>query len=267
VRLYRPAQPGDRRHGTPFCECLWLLRADFSATYPNVLALDYMKRSGKLTPEVHARPRASRNGYSAADFRSAAGLLLVRPGAANKILTAYGLMEFGDMARFTTGSKLIQRTSSGWPDSSRKMGVEADTVFINEGHNRYNRTNSDYRLHRVALETGLRGRRGEGPPVRGGTMGDGPTRNTWQWWPTSPPITERTASSPAAPCKTCWTRASRRASSWWTAEEPACTEPAKARPWKPPDWRAGPAKWGQDSPRGQGAGLPGLEETRGHLGN
>ena len=35
-----------------------------SSTYPNVLALDYMKRTNKLTPEVHAKAEGFiANGY------------------------------------------------------------------------------------------------------------------------------------------------------------------------------------------------------------
>ena len=35
-----------------------------SSTYPNVLALDYMKRTKKLTPEVHAKAEGYiANGY------------------------------------------------------------------------------------------------------------------------------------------------------------------------------------------------------------
>src|SRR5204863_4903253 len=60
---------------------------------------------------------------------------------ANKILTAYGLMEFSDMAKvYDVDAKVIQRTQQ-WlaaqqqPDGSWKP----DTQFINEGAtNRYN---------------------------------------------------------------------------------------------------------------------------------
>jgi uncharacterized protein YfaS (alpha-2-macroglobulin family) len=115
-----------------------------SSTYPNVLALDYMKRTKKLTPEVHAKAE----GYIANGYQRL--LTFEVPGGgfswfgrapANKILTAYGLMEFNDMSKVSdVDSRLIERTSD-WlarqqqPDGSWKP----DTSFINEGAtNRYN---------------------------------------------------------------------------------------------------------------------------------
>ena len=115
-----------------------------SATYPNVLALDYMKRTKKLTPEVHAKAEGFIvNGYQRL-------LTYEVPGGgfswfgnppANKILTSYGLMEFHDMAQVhDVDPRLIERTQQ-WlarqqqPDGSWKP----DTQFINEGAtNRYN---------------------------------------------------------------------------------------------------------------------------------
>lgn len=117
-----------------------------SSTYPNVLALDYMKRTRKLTPEVHAKAE----GFIATGYQRL--LTFEVPGGgfswfgrapANKILTAYGLMEFEDMARvYDVDPRLIERTRD-WlarqqqPDGSWKP----DTEFINEGAT--NRFNSD----------------------------------------------------------------------------------------------------------------------------
>src|SRR4029079_15762063 len=73
-----------------------------SSTYPNVLALDYMKRMKKLTPEVHAKAE----GYIANGYQRL--LTFEVPGGgfswfgnppANKILTSYGLMQFSDMSK------------------------------------------------------------------------------------------------------------------------------------------------------------------------
>jgi alpha-2-macroglobulin-like protein len=68
-----------------------------SSTYPNVLALDYMKRTRKLTPEM----RAKAEGYIANGYQRLLTFEVPRGGfswfgsaPANKILTAYGLMEF-----------------------------------------------------------------------------------------------------------------------------------------------------------------------------
>ncbi len=115
-----------------------------SSTYPNVLALDYMKRTKKLTPEVHAKAE----GYIANGYQRlltfevpGGGFSWFGQAPANKILTAYGLMEFNDMAKVSeVDPRLIQRTAN-WlarqqqPDGSWKP----DTSFINEGAtNRYN---------------------------------------------------------------------------------------------------------------------------------
>jgi hypothetical protein len=115
-----------------------------SATYPNVLALDYMKRTKKLTPEIHAKAE----GFVATGYQRL--LTFEVPGGgfswfgnapANKILTAYGLMEFHDMANvYDVDPQVIARTRD-WlvrqqqPDGSWRP----DTQFINEGAtNRFN---------------------------------------------------------------------------------------------------------------------------------
>src|SRR5208283_2298909 len=85
-----------------------------SSTYPNVLALDYMKRTKKLAPEVHAKAEGFiANGYQRLlTFEVAgSGFSWFGQAPANKILTAYGLMEFYDMSRVhDVDPKLIQRT-------------------------------------------------------------------------------------------------------------------------------------------------------------
>jgi uncharacterized protein YfaS (alpha-2-macroglobulin family) len=115
-----------------------------SSTYPNVLALDYMKRTRKLTPEIHAKAE----GYIANGYQRlltfevpGGGFSWFGQAPANKILTAYGLMEFNDMSKVSdVDPRLIERTGE-WlarqqqPDGSWKP----DTSFINEGAtNRYN---------------------------------------------------------------------------------------------------------------------------------
>jgi hypothetical protein len=115
-----------------------------SSTYPNVLALDYMKRTKKLTPEIHAKAK----GYIANGYQRlltfevpGGGFSWFGQAPANKILTAYGLMEFNDMSKVSdVDPRLIERTgawlaSQQQPDGSWKP----DTYFINEGAtNRYN---------------------------------------------------------------------------------------------------------------------------------
>ena len=115
-----------------------------SSTYPNVLALDYMKRTKKLTPEVHAKAE----GYIANGYQRL--LTFEVPGGgfswfgnppANKILTAYGLMEFYDMSKvYDVDPNLISRTQQWLAGQQQADGSwKPDTSFINEGAtNRYN---------------------------------------------------------------------------------------------------------------------------------
>ena len=115
-----------------------------SSTYPNVLALDYMKRTKKLTPEIHAKAE----GYIANGYQRL--LTFEVPGGgfswfgnvpANKILTAYGLMEFYDMSKvYDVDPRLISRTQQWLAGQQQKDGSwKPDAQFINEGAtNRYN---------------------------------------------------------------------------------------------------------------------------------
>ena len=105
-----------------------------------------MKRTKKLTPEVHAKAE----GYIANGYQrlltfevQGGGFSWFGQAPANKILTTYGLMEFSDMSKVhDVDPRLIQRTqqwlaSQQLPDGSWKP----DTQFINEGAT--NRFNSD----------------------------------------------------------------------------------------------------------------------------
>jgi uncharacterized protein YfaS (alpha-2-macroglobulin family) len=115
-----------------------------SSTYPNVLALDYMKRTKKLTPEVHAKAEGYiANGYQRLlTFEVAGGgFSWFGQAPANKILTAYGLMEFNDMSKVSdVDPRLIERTRDWLAREQQADGSwKPDTNFINEGAtNRYN---------------------------------------------------------------------------------------------------------------------------------
>ncbi|HTQ55774.1 MAG TPA: MG2 domain-containing protein [Bryobacteraceae bacterium] len=115
-----------------------------SATYPNVLALDYMKRAKKLTPEVHAKAEGFiANGYQRLlTFEvPGGGFSWFGNAPANKILTAYGLMEFSDMSRVhDVDPRLIERTGQWLAGQQQADGSwKPDSSFINEGAtNRYN---------------------------------------------------------------------------------------------------------------------------------
>jgi len=117
-----------------------------SSTYPNVLALDYMKRTKKSTPEVSAKAE----GYIANGYQRL--LTFEVPGGgfswfgnapANKILTSYGLMEFSDMSKVhDVDPKVVQRTQQWLTRQQQANGSwNQDTSFINEGAT--NRFNSD----------------------------------------------------------------------------------------------------------------------------
>ena len=115
-----------------------------SSTYPNVLALDYMKRTKKLTPEVHAKAE----GYIANGYQRlltfevpGGGFSWFGQAPANKILTAYGLMEFSDMAKvYDVDPNVIRRTQAWLANQQQPDGSwKPDTQFINEGATiRYN---------------------------------------------------------------------------------------------------------------------------------
>lgn len=117
-----------------------------SSTYPNVLALDYMKRSKRLTPEV----RAKAEGFISTGYQRlltfevpGGGFSWFGQAPANKILTAYGLMEFHDMAAvYDIDPALIVRTRQWLAGQQQADGSwKPDTQFINEGAT--NRFNSD----------------------------------------------------------------------------------------------------------------------------
>jgi hypothetical protein len=115
-----------------------------SSTYPNVLTLDYMKHTKKLTPEIHAKAE----GYIANGYQRlltfevpGGGFSWFGQAPANKILTAYGLMEFSDMAKvYDVDANVINRTQQWLASQQQSDGSwKPDTQFINEGAtNRYN---------------------------------------------------------------------------------------------------------------------------------
>ncbi len=109
-----------------------------SSTYPNVLAVDYMKRTKKLTPEVSAKAEA----FIAAGYQRlvtfevpGGGFSWFGTAPANKILTAYGLMEFSDMSKVhDVDPKIIQRTQAWLAGQQQGDGSwKPDSGGINEG--------------------------------------------------------------------------------------------------------------------------------------
>jgi len=95
-----------------------------STTYPNIMALSYMKAHGMARPEVAAKARNYINlgkqrliGFEV----SGGGFSLYGQPPANVPLTAYGMMEFADMAKVEpVDDKLLARTAT-WL-ASRQAG-------------------------------------------------------------------------------------------------------------------------------------------------
>ncbi len=109
-----------------------------STTYPNVLALDYLRRTEKSVPEVEAKAREYIHlGYQRLlSFEvSGGGFDWFGHPPANRTLTAYGLMEFEDMARVhDVDPELIRRTrewllalqlrDGSWKPEGHRMHVD-----------------------------------------------------------------------------------------------------------------------------------------------
>ncbi|MGD8598068.1 MAG: MG2 domain-containing protein, partial [Anaerolineae bacterium] len=87
-----------------------------STTYPNVLVLDYLKSTGQTSPEVQMKAEQYINlGYQRLTTFEVAGggFSLFGQPPADRMLTAYGLMEFTDMARVhEVDSAIIDRAAS-----------------------------------------------------------------------------------------------------------------------------------------------------------
>jgi uncharacterized repeat protein (TIGR01451 family) len=93
-----------------------------STTYPNVMALEYLRQTGRAAPDVEQKAkRYIHLGYQRLlGFEVAGGGFdWYGRGPANLRLTAYGLMQFQDMARvYAVDPQLIERTRT-WLLSKR----------------------------------------------------------------------------------------------------------------------------------------------------
>jgi hypothetical protein len=104
-----------------------------STTYPNVLALDYLRQTGQTSPGV----RAKAEHYIHLGYQRLLGFEVSGGGfdwfgrpPANRTLTAYGLMEFQDMAKVhEVDPRLIERTRA-WLLAQRA----ADGSWSEEAH-------------------------------------------------------------------------------------------------------------------------------------
>lgn len=121
-----------------------------STTYPNVLVLDYLRRTGKNAPAVEAKAQQ----YIHLGYQRLLGFEVPGGGfdwfgraPANQGLSAYGLMEFQDMAKVhEVDPKLIERTRQ-WLLKQRN----ADGTWTPESHMFNNvRHGSDVKLSTTA---------------------------------------------------------------------------------------------------------------------
>jgi hypothetical protein len=108
-----------------------------STTYPNVLALSYLRQTQRSVPEIEARARQ----YIHLGYQRLLGFEVSGGGfdwfgrpPANRTLTAYGLMEFQDMAKVhDVDPNLIARTRRWLLDQRRSNGS-----WEPEGHGLHN---------------------------------------------------------------------------------------------------------------------------------
>jgi uncharacterized protein YfaS (alpha-2-macroglobulin family) len=88
-----------------------------SATYPNILVLDYMQQTGQINPaiELKARSYVSQGYQRLLTFESPGGGFEWFGGTpAHNILTAYGLLEFRDMSRVHPVDEAVITRTQQW---------------------------------------------------------------------------------------------------------------------------------------------------------
>jgi uncharacterized protein YfaS (alpha-2-macroglobulin family) len=89
-----------------------------STTYPNVLVLDYLKTTGQTSPEVQLKAEEYINlGYqrlTTFEVGGSGGFSLFGDPPPDRMLTAYGLQEFGDMARVHAVDPGLVRRAAEW---------------------------------------------------------------------------------------------------------------------------------------------------------
>ena len=108
-----------------------------STTYPNILVLDYMKTTNQITPEVQMKAEQYINlGYQRlVTFEvPGGGYSWFGEAPANKILTAYGVMEFADMSKvFEVDENVITRTQNWLIAQREKDGSwKPDANYLHE---------------------------------------------------------------------------------------------------------------------------------------
>ena len=109
-----------------------------STTYPNVLVLDYLQSTNQAAPEVEFKAEEYINlGYqrlTTFEVSSSGGFSLFGDPPPDRMLTAYGLQEFGDMSRVhSVDPDLVQRAAF-WLLSEQKSdgSWENDQGLVHE---------------------------------------------------------------------------------------------------------------------------------------
>ena len=108
-----------------------------STTYPNILVLDYMKSIGRISPEIQMKAEGFiNNGYQRlVTFEvKGGGFSWFGEAPANKILTAFGCMEFFDMARVReVDPNLLARTQDWLLAQQGADGAwDADKAYLHQ---------------------------------------------------------------------------------------------------------------------------------------
>ncbi|MGD9380750.1 MAG: alpha-2-macroglobulin family protein, partial [candidate division WOR-3 bacterium] len=97
-----------------------------SVTYPNILILNYLRETEQIKPETEmtAEEYISLGYQRLLTFEvPGGGFSWFGDAPANKVLTAYGLMEFNDMAKvYDIDERLIERTAQWLRDQQDKAG-------------------------------------------------------------------------------------------------------------------------------------------------
>ncbi len=108
-----------------------------SVTYPNILILDYLRQTKQITPEVEMRTEEYISiGYQRLlSFEvKGGGFSWFGDAPANKILTAYGVMEFADMSKvYEIDERVNERTKNWLLSQQEKNGSwKPDASYLHE---------------------------------------------------------------------------------------------------------------------------------------
>ena len=254
-----------------------------SSTYPNVLALDYMKRTKKLTPEIHAKAE----GYIANGYQRlltfevpGGGFSWFGQAPANKILTAYGLMEFNDMAKVSDVDPRADRAHPRLAGQPAAGGRKLEAGHLVHQRRRDQplqlRRAAHHRLHCLVAGQhrlpGSGGREGEGSIIERASERETPDAYTLAVIANFAVEYGKRSRLHAPRHAGAARRAQRKRTSrsFGARKRPACTRPARAQPLRRPAWPRRRCSSGARHPRRRARRWPIIcVEKRGlrHLGH